>query len=190
MDTKTKILEKTKRIFAQNGYEAFSMRILAKEVPIAPSVLYHYFEDKDALLKSMFDYLNTDLGQKRSQLPVSRNASEMLKNRIIFQLDNSEAIVAVLKYFMAFRKKFPQFEEGYLPDKSSLHIEEVLRLGISSGEFYSPNLKHDAKVITHAINGFLLEYYPDIPLGNEKTNLVENIHQFLIRALMKGGDSK
>lgn len=190
MITRQKILERGKKLFAKSGYEAFSIRLLARSIPLAPSVLYHYFQDKDTLLRALFDYLNTDLGGKRAQLPEVETASEMLKQRIVFQLDNAESIVSVLKYFLAYREKFPQFEGGYVPDKSSLHIEEVLHYGVTTGEFYSPNIKQDAKVITHAINGFLLEYYPDTPTGTEKEQLVSNIHQFLIRALLKGGENE
>ena len=50
-DTKEVILKKSTQIFALQGYEAFSIRNLADEIPLAPSVLYHYFKDKDALLK-------------------------------------------------------------------------------------------------------------------------------------------
>jgi AcrR family transcriptional regulator len=188
MNTKQKILIKTKTIFAESGYDAFNVRALAEAIPLAPSVLYHYFKNKDALLKEMFDYLNTNLGEKRSSLPRCETASEMLRQRIIFQLDNAGAIVAVLKYFLAYHKKFPKFQDGYVPDKSSLHIEEVIAYGIETNEFYSPDIKKDAKVITHAINGFLLEYYPHTPRGEAKKILVENIYQFLLRALRKGGE--
>ena len=188
MSTKEKIIKKASVLFAQNGYDAFNIRLLAESIPLAPSVLYHHFKDKDELLKTMFDNLNTHLGKKRTELPHLTSASETLKQRIIFQLDNAQEIVAVLKYFIAYRKKFPKFKGGFVPDKSSLHIEEVLEFGVKSGEFYSPNIQQDAKVITHAINGFLLEYYPDTPKGKEKEKLVENIYQFLIRALVKGGE--
>ena len=93
-----------------------------------------------------------------------------------------------MKYFIAYRKNFPSFEGGYVPDKSSLHIEEVLQHGVTTGEFTTNDLKKDAKVITHAINGFLLEYFPDTPSGKAKEELVTTIHEFLLRALMKGGE--
>jgi AcrR family transcriptional regulator len=188
MSTKETILQKASQLFAENGYDIFSMRILAESIPLAPSVLYHHFKDKDDLLKAMFDYVNTSLGKKREALPSSKSASEMLKQRISFQLDNAQEIVAVLKYFIAYRKKFHKFKGGFTPDKSSLHMEEVLDLGIKTGEFYSKDVQKDAKVMTHAVNGFLLEYYPDIPKTKEKTMLVENIYKFLIRALLKGGE--
>jgi len=185
---RTVLLEKTVEIFAETGYDSFSIRKLAKSIPITPSVIYHYFKNEDELLRAMFDYANTTLGQERAKLPKPRSASKMLKQRIEFQLDHSEKIVAVLKYYLAYRKSFERFEDGFVPDKSSLHIEEVLEYGVETGEFSVENLKDDAKVITHAINGFLLEYYPYQPKGAEKRKLVEKIYSFLFRSL-KGNKS-
>jgi AcrR family transcriptional regulator len=183
------ILEKSAKLYAGNGFENFTIRKLAKQIPISPSVIYHYFKDEEQLLISMFDYLNKDLGRKRAMLEQPKSAKQMLKQRIEFQLDNQEEIVAVLKYYLANRNKFPKFKNGFVPDKSALHIEEVLRFGSKTKEFYVRNLEDDAKVITHAINGFLLEYYPYFPQGNEKKQLVNRIYNFLIRAL-KGCEKK
>lgn len=186
-NSKEIILRKATGIFALQGYDAFSIRNLADEVPLAPSVLYHYFKDKDALLKEMYDNTNRSLGKKRTKLIQPKTASEMLKQRIEFQLDNAEEIVAVLKYYIAYRRKFEKFKNGFVPDKSALHIEEVLKFGMETKEFNVINLEDDSKVIAHAINGFLLEYYPYKPKGKEKEELIERIYSFLIRAL-KGGE--
>ncbi len=188
-NTRELILQKAAHSFALSGYDGFSIRSLAEQIPITPSVMYHYFSDKDELLKVMFDSLNTALGKKRAALPKSPNAAEMLKQRIRFQIDNQEAIVAVLKYYLAYRKNFKKFKNGFVPDKSALHIEEVLQFGIETKEFSDIHLEDDAKVITHAINGFLLEYYPHTPKGAEKDELVNRIYSFLIRALKGGGDT-
>ncbi|MDQ5950966.1 MAG: Bacterial regulatory protein tetR family, partial [Patescibacteria group bacterium] len=48
--TRETILLVTKKIFAVQGYEGISMRLIAKKVGIAQSVLYYYFADKDDLL--------------------------------------------------------------------------------------------------------------------------------------------
>jgi len=181
------ILEKAKTIFARDGYEGLSMRVLAQSIPVVPSVLYHHFANKDDLLKAMFEYLSSEFGKKRAKLPLPETAVEMLKQRVLFQLDNAKSIVAVQKYYLTYRKLFPKLATGFIPEKASQHIEEVLNYGVKTGEFYSPNIQEDAKVITHAINGFLLEYYPHAPKGTEKKALVESICAFLMRALMKGG---
>jgi AcrR family transcriptional regulator len=186
MATRDKILHETKRLFAKDGVEGVSIRAVAENTKIVPSVIYHYFKDKDTLLRTMFDSINTDLGIKRSKLPVTDTSGQMLRQRIIFQLDNAESIVAVLKYYLAYRTTFPKFQKGFVPDKSSLHIEEVLERGVESGEFVGVSIQEDAKVITHAINGFLMEYFPYQPKGKEKKELIDMIYSFLIRSLTKG----
>lgn len=177
------IFEKAAEIFAQGGLRGFSIRLLSKNLGVVPSVLYHHFPSEETLLREMFNYLNTELGRKRSELPPSTNTSEMLKKRIAFQLENATAIVAVLKYYFAFRTTFTQTHDGFLPDKSALHMEEVLQFAKINGEYKHLCLQNDAKVMTHAVNGFILEYYPYTLKESEKTELVNRIHDFLFRAL-------
>lgn len=179
------ILQTCGSLFAREGSDHFSIRKLAAKMGVAPSVIYYYFADEASLLRSMFDHLNRELGKRRAALPQSNTASEMLYQRIAFQIDNQELIVAVLKYYLHYRSAFPKFKNGFVPDKSALHIEEVLQYGEQRGEFSINNLEDDAKVITHAINGFLLEYYPYTPTGKEKEQLITRIHSFLLRALKR-----
>ena len=68
VNTKDTIIKKTAKLYAIAGEDGISMRTLAHEVPISASVLYHYFPNKEVLLKSMFDSLNTELGKKRAKL--------------------------------------------------------------------------------------------------------------------------
>ena len=187
-DTKFKITSKTIHLFALLGYEGVSMRTLAEAVGIAPSVLYHYYADKDLLLKAVFDETNLTLGAARAKLHKPLSAKTMLKQRIIFQIDHAEEIVFVLKYFLANRRHYKKFHSGYVPDKTTKHIEEVLHYGQQTGEFVIDDIALDAKVVTHAINGFILEYYPAKLKGKEKEALVNLIYNFLLRALAKGGE--
>jgi AcrR family transcriptional regulator len=187
MTTQEKILLTSQKLFATEGYEGVSIREIAKRVEIAPSVLYHYYSDKDELLLSLFNTLNTNLGKERAKLKKVTNFSDLLRQRIAFQLDHAEEIVVVLKYFFHKRRKFPKFQKGYVPPKTSLHIEEVLEFGVANGDIKNVDIQEDARVITHAINGFILEYYPDIPKGKERAELIDTIHTFLMKAL-KGGE--
>ena len=69
--TQTDILIRTtsKRLFAKYGYDGISMRILAKESGVGLSSIYHFFKDKDILLKTIYEETNRTLGVERSQLP-------------------------------------------------------------------------------------------------------------------------
>lgn len=185
MNTREKILNNATEIFALSGYEGLSMRTLAKQAGITQSVLYHYFDSKDSLLEELFKFLNHNLGIKRKALRKLNSASLMLKQRIEFQLDNAKEVVAVLKYFIHNRTSFSKTVDGFIPDKASHHMEEVLELGKKNAEFRIYNLKQQAKVMTHAVNGYLLEYFPYQLKDQEKNQLVKSIHRFLICSLKK-----
>ncbi len=183
MKIEDKIIKVTRSIFANEGNKSLGLREVAKRTGIATSVLYYYFKDKDSLLKAVFDRTNTELGKLRKKLPEQNNALDMLTQRILFQLDHSEMIITVLKYYLKYRKTFAKQHNGFVPEKAYLHITEVLERGVNDKEFIITNIDVDAKVITHAINGFIMEYYPNIPTGKEKEKLITQIHGFIMRAL-------
>jgi AcrR family transcriptional regulator len=183
--TKSAILTKAKRIFATNGYEGFSMRILAKETGVGLSSIYHFFTDKDEILNEIFHTTTKQLGAERKKLPLPTSAQDMLLDRINFQFQQIEDIVFVLKYYLHFRPNFLKMNSGYLPSNSYMHIKEVLMFGVDTGEFSISSLDIDkeSKVIAHAINGFLLEYYPHPPKNQELEEVVTSVHEFLLRSL-------
>jgi AcrR family transcriptional regulator len=184
--SKKLILQRAALLYSHHGYESFSIRKLAADLDIAHSVIYHYFKNEEHLLREMFLYLSRYIGLKRGQLSLKETASEMLKQRISFQLENATEIVALLKYYINNRNVFKKHSKGYIPDTASHHIKEVLAFGLETMEFKDIDLDKDSKIITHAINGYLLEYFPNSPKGIEKENLVNDIHSFLIKSL-KGG---
>lgn len=183
--TRTIILNTAKQIFAKSGYDGLSMRNLSELSGVGLSSIYHFFEDKDVLLKELFDTTNTNLGIERAKLPKRKSANTLLHDRILFQFKHIEDVVFVLKYFLHYRQKFEKLKSGFIPPKGYLHIEEVLILGINTREFdlLIEDIPSEAKVVTHAINGFLLEYYPDPPKGRELSEVVNSLHDFILRAL-------
>jgi AcrR family transcriptional regulator len=183
--TKPTILRTAKRLFATTGYEGFSMRTLAQESGVGLSSIYHFFNDKDVILKEIFDATSRELGQERAKLPQTDSVSDMLMDRIRFQFTHIESVVFVLKYYLHFRPSFLKLDSGYIPAKGYLHIKEVLEAGVQDDLFTikSEEIDKEAKVIAHAINGFLLEYYPNPPKGPELTEVCESIHRFLMRSL-------
>ena len=52
-DTRAKILEAAREMFAQQGYEATTMRAIADAVAYTPTALYHHFANKQALVAEL-----------------------------------------------------------------------------------------------------------------------------------------
>lgn len=183
--TKSKIALSTRQLFSTIGYEGFSIRLLSSKSGIGASSIYHFFTDKDELLRFVFTETNIELGIQRAALPKRKTANKMLWDRIVFQFDHIEEVVYVLKFYLHFRDEFQKNNLGYVPPKAYLHIEEVLKFGVNSGEFYIKNneIEKQAKVVTHAINGFLLEYFPEKVPKKELYAVVEPIHELLIKGL-------
>jgi len=174
-----------KRLFAQFGYDGVSMRTLAQESGVGLSSIYHFFKDKDVLLKDIYQATNRKLGAERLALPPQPTARAMLAQLIDFQFDHIEDVVYVLKYYLQFRSDFAALPTKTLPAKSVLHVEEVVQKGIETGEFTIPpaDVVAQAKVIAHTINGYLLEYYPDVPRGAERREMIDDIVSFSMRGL-------
>lgn len=169
-----------KRLFAKYGYDGVSMRALAKESGVGISSIYHFFGDKDILLKEIYTDTNRQLGLARKELPEQPTAEKKLAQLIEFQFEHIEDIVYVLKYYLHFRHDFALQPTKTLPAKSVLHVEEVIHKGLSTGEFdvAESEIASKAKVVAHTINGYLLEYYPDVPDKTELKEIVDDIVNF------------
>jgi AcrR family transcriptional regulator len=47
------IIEAAKRVIQEDGFEHLSIRKIAKQLDYAPSIIYHYFKNKDELMHSV-----------------------------------------------------------------------------------------------------------------------------------------
>jgi AcrR family transcriptional regulator len=179
------IRKAAKHLFAKYGYDGVSMRILAKESGVGLSSIYHFFKDKDILLRDIYGKTNRQLGLDRNRLAPCRTAKEMLEQLIAFQFAHMEDVVYVLKYYLHFREEFAKLPTKTLPEKSVLHIEEVIHKGMETGEFRldSAHIGAKARVVSHTINGYLLEYYPDKPTAKERQRIIDEIVTFSMAGL-------
>src|SRR5579862_7795057 len=52
---RTKILDAARELFAEQGYEAVTMRTIAERIEYTPTAIYYHFKDKDALIRELCD---------------------------------------------------------------------------------------------------------------------------------------
>jgi AcrR family transcriptional regulator len=190
--TRGKIEHTALRMFALSGDDNFSVRKLCNAADISASSLYHFYGDKDGLLKQVFDKTNTELGLLRDSLSHEPSVYDMLRQRIVFQFDHMEEIVFVLKYYLYYRDEFRSQSGGILPKKAYLHMQEVVQRGVDENIFpiVQREVEQHARVATHAVNGFLLELYPKPISAKEKKRTVDEIQLFLWKSLVSEGGGK
>lgn len=60
---KDELLSKCFNIFAQYGYDKVTMRTIAQKIGVSTGTLYHYFPNKQAIIKALFDWvMRTNIG--------------------------------------------------------------------------------------------------------------------------------
>jgi len=59
-ETKRKIIEASLMLFSRNGFNGTSIREIAKAVGIKGSSIYNHFENKDDILRKVFEYSKAD----------------------------------------------------------------------------------------------------------------------------------
>jgi AcrR family transcriptional regulator len=53
LDTRQRILDAARELFASEGYDAVTMRKIADRIEYTPTAIYFHFEDKDALIREL-----------------------------------------------------------------------------------------------------------------------------------------
>ena len=73
------ILDAARQLFVRDGYDSTSMRGIAAKVGCSPGILYHYFEDKPAIMARL---VRETFGLMRSRLEAIRLDSAPVEDRL------------------------------------------------------------------------------------------------------------
>jgi AcrR family transcriptional regulator len=184
-DTKQVLIDNVLNLLATHGPAQISMRKIAEAAGVQQSVIYHYFGGKDELLSQPFLAAQAQLRQALADLTWTEDTHELLRQRIRYHLDNGKYILPMLRYFMAYKEERKGEPGSYIPPQALYHIRQVIEQGVTEGIYESDDPEADAKVVVHALNGFVIEYYPHANDINEET--VARIQSFIERALRKEG---
>lgn len=183
------IVDTAVRIFSERGYNATTMRDIAKEVGILPGSLYAHIESKEALLveivlsgtKSFQSIQKMIANSKASATDVMRAA---IKEHIHIVAENPERCLIVFhqwRYLNASNRKLAVS----MRRKYAQSFRSIIQKGIASGEF-SPEL--DQRIAVFAILG-ALNWTPEwfSNKGPEKANEIgDKMVDFLLFALKHG----
>lgn len=118
------------RLIAERGFEATTLRDIAKDAGVSPGLLYRYFPSKQAVVMALYDELSADYAGRTMQLP-----SGKWRDRFIVALNTS---LTVLKpHQVALRALTPVLvgdpEEGiFSPGTafSRLRVQEVFERAV------------------------------------------------------------
>jgi AcrR family transcriptional regulator len=157
-ETKNRILDSARRVFAEHGYARASMRLIARSAGTSVGGLYLYFKDKEDLYLNLtresFDYLNL---KTREALQGIMNPEESIRCFITMSIEyaqnHRERIVFQgrelgISFGSDIKRKF-SIERREL-------IEDIIREGIAQGIFRDCNPTETARIIFSTLRGFVV----------------------------------
>ena len=76
---RTKILDAARELFAEQGYDAVTMRTIAERIEYTPTAIYYHFKDKDALIRELCDADYGALAEEFQKIATIANPKERLR---------------------------------------------------------------------------------------------------------------
>jgi len=122
------LLEVSLRLFSENGYDATSIRDIAKEAGITEGLIYHYFEGKKDLLKaivqeSVCDGVVFEEIDQMESLPI-KEAVWKIGTHLLENLRNRKEI---FKLMLAEARLFEKDNDYFIP--KLIYENNMLRFG-------------------------------------------------------------
>src|SRR5579883_3052628 len=83
VDTKTKILDAAEKLFAQNGFDATSLRDITTEAEVNLAAVNYHFQSKDSLIDAVIARRIEPVNRKRLELLESAGENPSLEQLLI-----------------------------------------------------------------------------------------------------------
>ena len=182
-ESKTKILEAARSIFAEHGYAEASMRAIARQAGISVGGLYLYFRNKEELyLTFMQDWMKKLNDRTRDALIDLDNPVEELEVFIRIALDfalNNREIISLQSRELGFSFG-SEYKKDFSRERRTL-IANVIRKGIASGVYRDTDADETAKVIFNLLRGFVVSMVND----EESLFAADECVKFVLHGLLR-----
>jgi AcrR family transcriptional regulator len=173
------------RLIYEHGYEAMTLRMLARSVGLESGSLYYHIKDKqDFLFRLLKEIIEANLAELDSKLAGLPDAESQMRALICFfvtnQWEKKEESYIINSEVRSLN------EENYsvidrLSSDFRRRIEEILRNGVNEGKFRVRNLTVAALAVADILSGPARWYYPRQLLALEE--LIEIISEMIFQLL-------
>jgi AcrR family transcriptional regulator len=136
-DKRRLLLDAATKVFAERGYHSCRVGDIATEAGVAYGLLYHYFESKEDVLRTIFRETWGEMLETISGIEAADgSARDQVRRVAAVVLGSWKANPDVIRLLVREVARGPQFEEeieeiGLAFDA----LERIIRRGVASGEF-------------------------------------------------------
>lgn len=187
-ELRDEILAAARDMFVRNGYESVSMRKIGERVRVAPGTIYHYFEDKDAILAAICEETFARL-DKRMEALVNDRSDPLERLRrggrmyIQFGLDHPQ------HYFLTFAlSNVPPKRDSVLEAgrRSFDNLRACVRACVEADMTRTTDVEELAQSLWAAVHGavMLMIGKPGFPFI-EQNRLIDSVLDIAIEGIRK-----
>lgn len=151
------LLEISAQLFSERGYEATSMRDIAKAANVSKALLYHHFINKDDIFVRVALNSSRHLNEfVEERIPVDASASERVRAFMVatagFFAQHRAAWIAASNAFWTDRNRQQVDERMVRRHRFEQRLRQLIREGVESGEFRDVDPADAGRLILSAIN--------------------------------------
>lgn len=133
-----RILEAARALFVKRGYEAVTMREIARQVGYTPTALYYHFPDKESLLRALCENDFSALSEQFNRL--GRIADPIERLRRIGEAYAKFGLEYPQHYRLMFLTAHPEpvskhIEKGNPEQDAYAFLLQAVREGVAAGRF-------------------------------------------------------
>ena len=160
-DRREQILEAAMHVFAQKGYARATTKDIASAAGITPGLIYHYFENKEALLKTIIEARSPvqdvrSLPAQIRELPLEAMLQTLVERML--GIAESERFVQLIRLFLPEVIQNPEIAPLGLAtfQEEVVFLKDYLAEHMQTGELRQADPSLLAQVIMGSVMGFVL----------------------------------
>jgi AcrR family transcriptional regulator len=137
LETRDKILEAAREMFATQGIEATTMRAIAGRIEYTPTAIYHHFKDKDALIIELCHCDFRTLARQFSQIERIDDPVERLRRigdaYVQFAMENPHHYQIMFMTRTPYAE--PEYDRGNPEEDAYAFLVQTVQECIDTGRF-------------------------------------------------------
>ncbi len=162
-ERRAEILEATCQVVIQRGFAGTRISDVAKQLGVSTSLIHYHFDSKEQLLAEAFaHYARKDLEEMHAEIasaPTSiAQLDACLSNYVPEGSDDVEWMLWIDAWGEALRNPLMKRISQELDEQSNAVLEDVLRRGVTSGEFRCPDPSGSAARLSGMIDGLAVQF--------------------------------
>ncbi len=160
-ETRTRILDAARELFAADGVEAVTMRAIAERIEYTPTAIYHHFKDKQALIAELVARDFGALGQAIGRIRLIDDPVERLRRLGLAYVDFGLGHPAHYRFMFMTPKEgldYGAIHAGKNPEEDAYGmLRETVAVGIAAGRFRPEftDVEELAQICWSAVHGLV-----------------------------------